>query len=238
MGDPLRELIDLLLPTACAGCGRILSRGLVLCPECRRALPRLPATGCPLCQGETAGSGPCAACRLEPPPYAACLAEARFEAAVAAWIRRLKYPGPRLRSLDPGAEAAVGALVRAAARRGPDPGPQAVVPVPLHPARLRQRGFDPVARLAREVARERGAPWVCGLRRVRDTPSQTGLDRPARRRNVAGAFRARAGLPQEVWLVDDVVTTGATLAEASRALLRGGVRRVVAICAARTPERV
>jgi predicted amidophosphoribosyltransferase len=71
---------------------------------------------------------------------------------------------------------------------------------------------------------------------VRDTPSQTGLDRRARARNVAGAFRVRRGarIPPRVWLVDDVVTTGATLAEAARVLRRAGARQVAAICAART----
>jgi len=71
---------------------------------------------------------------------------------------------------------------------------------------------------------------------VRDTPSQTGLDRRARARNVAGAFRVRRGarIPSRVWLVDDVVTTGATLREAARALRHAGARRIVAICVART----
>jgi predicted amidophosphoribosyltransferase len=75
------------------------------------------------------------------------------------------------------------------------------------------------------------------LARVRDTPSQTGLDRRARRRNVAGAFRLRThALPRRVWLVDDVVTTGATLEAAARELRRGGATSVTALCAARTPS--
>ncbi len=73
------------------------------------------------------------------------------------------------------------------------------------------------------------------LRRLRDTPSQTGLDRRERRRNVAGAFRCRRRVARVVWLVDDVVTTGATLSECARVLRRSGARRVVGLCAARTP---
>jgi predicted amidophosphoribosyltransferase len=73
------------------------------------------------------------------------------------------------------------------------------------------------------------------LARLRDTPSQTGLSRRARRRNVRGAFRALGPAPARVWLVDDVVTTGATLWEAARVLRRAGAREVVALCAARTP---
>jgi predicted amidophosphoribosyltransferase len=76
---------------------------------------------------------------------------------------------------------------------------------------------------------------VVALRRTRDTPSQTGLDRQQRRRNVRNAFRARekADLPKRIWLIDDVVTTTSTLAEAASALRRAGADSVVGICAAR-----
>ncbi|HEX5066782.1 MAG TPA: ComF family protein, partial [Myxococcota bacterium] len=82
-----------------------------------------------------------------------------------------------------------------------------------------------------------GAPLAFALTRVRDTPSQTGLGRAGRRANVRGAFRvsARSDLPACVWLVDDVVTTGATLEECARVLRAAGAQRVLALCAARTP---
>jgi predicted amidophosphoribosyltransferase len=110
--------------------------------------------------------------------------------------------------------------------------------VPLHPRRLRGRGSTPAARRARAVGRSLGVPAdPVGLRRLRDTESQTGLGRAARRRNVRGVFaaRARGPVPERVWLVDDVVTTGSTLREAAAALRRAGVREVAAVCAARTP---
>ncbi len=123
-----------------------------------------------------------------------------------------------------------------AGARAPAPAPDLVVPVPLHPRRLRERGFNPATLLARALARERRVRLdPVALRRVRDTPSQTRLDRRARRRNVRGAFVARARVPPRVWLVDDVVTTGSTLGEAARALRRAGARSVVGVCAARTP---
>lgn len=116
--------------------------------------------------------------------------------------------------------------------------PDCVVPVPLHRRRIAQRGFNPAVTLARELARTRGVPLAAtALRRVRDTESQTGLGRAERRANVRAAFRARPGLPARVWLVDDVVTTGATLEECARALRRAGARQVVALCAARTPRQ-
>jgi ComF family protein len=155
------------------------------------------------------------------------------------YVHRFKYPRPGLLGLDPGPRAVACALVLEAAARAPLDA-ELVVPVPLHPARLRQRGFNPAALLARALARARGVPLAPrALERVRDTPSQTGLHRRARARNVAGAFRVRPGarIPARVWLVDDVVTTGATLREAARALRRAGARRVIALCAARTLRR-
>jgi ComF family protein len=152
------------------------------------------------------------------------------------FVHRFKYPQAGLLGLDPGPRAVASALAREAAGRAPAPG-ELVVPVPLHPVRLRQRGFNPAALLARAVARAHGlAVAPRALERLRDTPSQTGLGRRARRRNVAGAFGVRSGerIPARVWLVDDVVTTGATLAEAARALRRAGARQVTAICSART----
>lgn len=115
------------------------------------------------------------------------------------------------------------------------PRPQAVVPVSLHRRRLRQRGYDQALELARPLARELGLPLVEGLQRVRATHAQSQLDAAARRRNLRGAFVARPGLPAHVALVDDVMTTGATLRAAAMALRRAGVKRVDAWVCARVP---
>ena len=116
----------------------------------------------------------------------------------------------------------------------PEADPDWVVPVPLHPRRMRARGFDQALVLARQVGRARRLRVRArALVRVRDTPSQTGLSRTARRRNVRGAFRAARAVPGRIWLVDDVVTTGATLGEAARALRRAGAKEVIGLCAAR-----
>jgi ComF family protein len=126
--------------------------------------------------------------------------------------------------------------VRRLARSVPGAAPDLVVPVPLHARRLRERGFSPAAQLARACARAARVPCApVLLARRRDTPSQTGLSRAARRRNVAGAFVARAAAPPRVWLVDDVATTGSTLSEAARALRRAGAREVLGVCLAHRP---
>jgi ComF family protein len=214
-----------------------VSRERALCAGCDRALERPAPGACGLCQDAAprAPGGRCAACAAAPGPLEACCAAAWFRGDAAAWVKRFKYPAPGLAGLDPAADAVACALIREAARGLPVPLPDAIVPVPLHPARIRRRGFQPAAVLARAAGRTLGVPVRARLlRRTRDTPSQTGLDREARRRNVAGCFAAAGAAPARVWLVDDVVTTGATLGEAARALRAAGARRVAALCLART----
>lgn len=245
MLELLRGLADLLLPPCCAGCGGGVEVDSVLCRTCDAALPRVPpraGDACALCGVTARLSGPggrrCPACVRRPATLAACAAAVEYAGEAERWVRRFKYPAPGLRGLDPAPGAVVRSWIRQAGRGAPPPAPSLVVPVPLHPRRLRRRGFNPAAQLARELARSWGAACdPVALARVRDTPSQTGLDRRARARNVARAFRPRPGLrlPRRVALVDDVVTTGATLDEAARALRRAGARRVIAVCAARTP---
>jgi len=227
--------LDLLLPPECCACEARVASGALLCPHCDRDLPRLALDRCRLCQQ---APGPvCPACAARATPLSACIAAASFDGAIAEWVHRFKYPGRGLSGLDARPGRALAALAVEAAGLAPGPAPGLVVPVPLHPRRLRRRGFNPACVLARAIGRANGAKLAAtALRRLRDTPSQTGLDRAERRRNVRGAFAAatKRGLHDCVWLVDDVVTTGATLEEAARALRRAGARRVVAVCAART----
>jgi ComF family protein len=210
-----RAAFELLLPPVCAGCGHT-ARELPLCTRCR--LPAADALG------------------PAPRPLSAWCAATLHEGAGAEWVRRFKYPTRGIAGLDGAAEAVALALVQALAPRVPGGAPDLVVPVPLHPRRLRERGFSPAALLARTLAREarvRVAPTL--LTRVRDTRSQTELSRAERRRNVVGAFAPRATAPARLWLVDDVATTGSTLAEAARALRRAGAEDIVGVCLAWRP---
>ena len=141
------------------------------------------------------------------------------------WIHRLKYPRPGLAGLDPAPLIVIREWIRVATAGAREPRPSWIVPVPLHPRRLRKRGFNVALLLAREVAHATEAQLHPGaLVRIRDTPSQTGLDRRARQRNLRGAFVAplTRPYPHSIWLVDDVVTTTATLQAAARALSQQG----------------
>jgi ComF family protein len=218
-------LLELALPPLCASCGAPAPAIAALCTRCDARLPRL-APGTAL---------------TRVPPLVACCAAVAFEGEMETWIHRFKYPRPGWRGLDPAPHGVLRHLALEAARCAPGLRPDCIVPVPLHPRRLRERGFNPAAVLARWIAREHAARFDAGLlRRVRDTPTQTGLGRHARRANVRGAFRAIVTPPGTVWLIDDVVTTGSTLAECARVLRRAGAHEVVAVCVARTemsPDR-
>lgn len=104
-------------------------------------------------------------------------------------------------------------------QEGTAPAVQAVQPVPLHRKRLRTRGYNQSAHIARGVASVLKVPVLQAVRRIRNTPSQTGLGKLERRQNIAGAFDVQGELPSSLLLVDDVFTTGATLAELASTLL-------------------
>jgi ComF family protein len=229
----ISAVLDALMPAGCAGCGERVVAEAVLCARCEANVHAIPADACPRCQLHRVGAGVCA----ESGPVDAAVAAVWLEAPVSDWIHAFKYPPRGWRGLAPGPIAAVEELAARSARRAPGSAPDLVVPVPLHPHRLRARGFNPALVVARAIARSARAPLAAtALARLRDTPSQTGLSAAARRRNVRGALRARRRIPPRVWIVDDVITTGATLREAARALREAGAETVIAVCAARTPR--
>jgi len=234
----LDEFLDLFLPPSCARCRRALPSHQVLCATCRARLSKIPLSTCARCQQRPSQEflDLCTTCSGQRSPLQSCRAAIWFEGDALEWIHDFKYPGRGLAGFDPRARAVVSELVVRAGLESQGPPPELVVPVPLHPRRLRERGFNPAALLARSLSRAWGVPCnPVALRRRRDTPSQTRLDRAARRANVRDAFRACGKQPSHVCLLDDVVTTGATLEAAARALHAAGSTRVTALCVARTP---
>jgi ComF family protein len=203
----LLPLVDLLAPPLCAACDAELRGRAVFCAACvPSVIPALPFVADDVA------------------------AFALYGGAVAEALRRLKYGGRADLALP------LGHLARRVARAASIEA-DAVVPVPLHPSRLAERGYNQAALLAVEVARELDAAlWPRALRRIRHTAQQARLDRAARRDNVAGAFAARtprAIAGRRLLLVDDVCTTGATLAACAEALHAAGAAEVVSLVVAR-----
>lgn len=222
MGAALR----LLLPQQCFACGTGSGDG-VLCRACLASLPGTGLERCPLCALPALGAQICGACLARVPPYDASLAALDYAFPVDRIVHALKY-AHRL---------AVVRLFIDLLVRQPVPEADIVLPMPLHEARLRQRGFNQAAELARPLARHWGLPVLLdGVVRDLDTRPQAGLPWGERAANMRGAFRVRrplAGL--RIVVLDDVMTTGATLAELARCLKAAGAARVENRVVARTP---
>ncbi len=210
-----------------------------------RALARLLAATlfpprCCLCgfPGASLDLDLCAVCHADLPwdEPGEALTALRYEHPVDDLVRRLKYQGVIANA------RVLGVLLAQAARERGAVMPRLLVPVPLHAARFRERGFNQATAIARYAGRMLGIPVMRhAVRRVRDTPSQTALDVHERRRNMRGAFAVAnrsARLVVEaghVAIVDDVMTTGSTLQELRAVLLDAGVRKVDLWAVARAP---
>ena len=220
----LGALLDVLLPPLCVHCGEAVSTARPgVCRWCRASLRPL-APGCRRCALPRPGSpAGCGRCRDWPAALTA-VAAVRYAGAAESIAHALKYRGwTHL------AELCAAAMADALGDRAA--GLDVLVPVPLHAARLRERGFNQSALIAASLSARLGVPVQSALVRSRATRSQVGLGRAARRRNVEAAFDARAGIRagSVVGLVDDVATSGATLAAAAEALAAAGAGSVVAV---------
>ena len=217
-------LLDLILPRACVSCGAPMGEGIV-CSSCWLRMPALPSPRCDRC-GHPRREGPCTFCDLLPPFVRAARSVCWVPSdASSAAVHALKYDG-----WTAVAEGMATRMARLSwppdvvAERG------VVIPVPLAPTRLRERGYNQAALLAQPLARRWGiACDELALERTRHTVTQTKLTPSERSTNVHGAFRVSEGTLSRVAgahvvLVDDVLTTGSTLNAAASALFDAGTR--------------
>lgn len=219
------DWLDWLLPPRCGGCRR---RGYWLCPACQMSLTPLPAPSCQRCGRPIVRAERCRRCRLAPPAFDRAWSAYHYAGPLRQAIHRFKYGGERGLGRHLGQH-----LTRCLpAELGQV---DLVVPVPLHPSRYRQRGYNQSELLARSVADGISCPLRLDLQRHRSTPPQVGRTAQARRQNLAGAFvwlgSRLAG--QRILLIDDVLTTGATLEACAQALRPSGPRTIVAATLAR-----
>lgn len=232
----LAAWVELLLPTRCVGCGGVGTGdgAAPVCPGCRTRLGELPRPRCPRCHHpRLPEAGPCSLCAAWPDLLVRARSVTRFLPPAPELIHGMKYQGWTSLAAFMGERMA--RLVRL---EGCVPSPGVVVPIPTTPRRLRERGFNPARLLAEAVSRSLGIPLADGLSRPRESPRQVGLPPSERAANVRDQFvpnRALSGVlnHQHVLLVDDVLTTGATGAEAARAAGECGARTVSLVTFAR-----
>ncbi|MCB1773969.1 MAG: ComF family protein [Gammaproteobacteria bacterium] len=223
-------IIDHLFGASCPLCA---VPGAAICPACHANLPfnRHACRRCALpLPREAPPASLCAACLRDPPGFDAVTAPLLYTHPVDDLVARLKYRH----------ELFVGRILADVLSGFVNTGrdmPDVLVPVAASANRLRSRGFNQAAEIARHLGKQCRLPVASDLLRRRDSAhTQRGLGRRARRGNIRGVFECRQQPPGHVALVDDVMTTGATANEASRVLRRAGATRIDVWVVARTPE--
>lgn len=216
------------LPGLCRLCEGSLPVNRSACRRC--ATPLQPLT-------DAACNAPsvCGSCLREPPPYTHTVAPLLYQGAPRIWVRQLKSRFGFAEGRLLGQILARAVLDHRDGDRDSLPQPDVVLPVPLAPLRLARRGHNQAISLALPVARQLRAPLRrIAVRRIRSTPPQRKLDRAGRLANLQHAFASRQWRGETVAIVDDVMTTGATVTALTETLLDAGAGRVMVFCAART----
>jgi ComF family protein len=234
-----RLLFDLIFPPLCPICKTLLDdkeKDLTLCPNCRKAIrsvhpPYCPRCGLPVPSDDEAGNL-CGPCLKEKRHFEVHRTSGFYEGTLKEAIHRFKYSGvfPLVRVLGDLLQPTLQTLSR-------DYPVDLMIPVPLHIRRLRERGFNQTLLLVRELSKRTGIPYEQrALKKIKDTPDQIALKKRERKKNLTGAFQVKnqeAIQGKAIVLVDDVYTTGATVNECSRTLLRAGAERVAVLTVAR-----
>ena len=221
-----RRIVDLIFPPRCGGCG---APGSLWCATCQDSTQPIAPPFCARCGKPNVRSDVCASCRASPPVIDSIRALTVFDGRMRHAIHNFKYRG--LAALADPLGDALGSFWLASPEAT-----HAVAPVPLHPQRQCERGYNQAELLARRVGRRTGLPVYPGaLRRVRATAVQMTLGAEERRANVADAFQSGSDLLRgaAVLLIDDVCTTGATLDACALALKEAGVTAVYGLVLAR-----
>ncbi len=234
--EPLRGLVSLFYPANCELCGEAVARDEYLCAVCEDRAPRITSPFCAKCSEPFSGAidqeFTCTNCAHRALDFDAAVSAYRSRGIVRVVLLRFKYGGD-LHMRHPIGRWLLEALNDSRLR---DRTFDVIVPVPLHPARLRERGFNQAQLLGKIMSAKINVPVLPALERIRYTTTQTAFDRLDRMENLRNAFRLRKKIgvrDSRVLLVDDILTTGSTLSECARVLRTAGARSVHAITAAR-----
>ena len=222
-----------VMPPVCVLCGEVGAHSSIgprdLCLACQQALPwaESQCARCALPLSATVVEALCGRCQAHPPSFESCLSPFRYHAPLDHLLLGLKFNGrlAQARLLGELMAEWLGSVVESP--------PDQLIPVPLHADRLRERGFNQAVELARPIARHFGLPLnLQGVRRILATPPQSDLSRKQRLKNIRGAFEVVQPISGRIAIIDDVMTTGSTVDELAKTLLRAGAERVeVWVCA-------
>ena len=238
MAPGWQALLDFFFPPRCSFCGEKgeAQNPAGVCSTCISQLPEVTHPRCPRCglgfASDFGSDHLCSDCLTGNGHFAKARAFAHYEGILPGIISRFKYRG------DSRLAKPLGDLL--AGYEDPDfsfHDDLLVIPVPLHPRRLRQRGFNQSLLLARRISRRHSLPLdFTALRRIRATAPQTELSAAERQKNIRGAFavcQERAVAEKAILLIDDVFTTGSTVEECAKVLLKAGAKRVDVLTLAR-----
>ena len=226
--DRCLRRVQRAIPADCTLCG-VASGPQRLCNDCDAALPRLSPIGCRICALPLTAGDLCGHCLSAPPTYDGVRAAFVYAFPLDVLIQKYKYGG----------DLTLAPLLGQLLGRAPCAEVDAVIPMPLAPGRLRERGFNQAQEIARLAARVRRFPVLPrACRKVNETPPQAALPWAERARNVRGSFVCDVDLTgRRIAIVDDVMTTGSTVSELARVLKRAGAETVhVWVLARALPE--
>ena len=230
------KLFSHLFPSRCVICHKTVDKVIELCPDCYNSLPHNESC-CMRCAlplpEDVSSSVICGRCIKQTPVFDYAHSLFRYEDSVVGLVHQLKF-GEKISHARSIGEMLWSKLCQTGEV------PDCLLPVPLHDARLRQRGFNQSVEISRVVAKKSGIPIEYdAVVRHRRTPAQAGLDAKQRKRNIRGAFTvARTLKHRHVLIIDDVMTTGATVNELARILKKNDVTRVGVMTIARAPVKV
>ena len=223
-----------IIPARCLLCGAQTDQRVDLCRGCHQDLPWVSGAcyhcGLPL---DVIHKSSCGRCLRKPPPFQRTLSLLHYHYPVDHLITGLKFHQQLSYARLLGTLLGISVINNYEASELP----QAIIPVPLHRRRLRERGYNQALEIARFCARKTGQPLLNNCcQRVCNTKPQTDLQATQREQNLKNAFKLTSVPPlKSIALVDDVMTTGATLSELSQTFLNAGVRKIHLWCIARTP---